>query len=130
MKHQSILFYPSTVNKSLHRSIELLSIELPSTAANMYQVSCDHTCSPYCASDRLLLPLTPMPGFQQNQYHQPRWGPGPSQNRHHIGFHQAGTLLRYQFIHASSGTILDGYIGAHPGLARIDTNNNTGVGEV
>ena len=127
MKHQS-MSYP---NKSLHRSIELLSIELPSTAANMYQVSCDHTCSPYCARDRLLFPLTPMPGFQQNQYHQPRWGPGPSQNRHHIGFHQAGTLSPYHSIHALSGTILvDGYSGAHPGLARIDANNDTGRGEV
>ena len=71
--------------------------------------------------------------YNQCQKLEPSWSPGPtrSRNQNRIGFHEAETLYRHHFKHASSGTIsVDGYSGAHPGHAWIGTENDTGVGKV
>ena len=43
--------------------------------------------------------------YNQYQKLEPSWGPGPSQNSSHTGFHEAEILYTNHFKHASSGTI-------------------------
>ena len=67
----------------------------------------------------------------QGQYpsYYPSWG--PSRHQRWIGSHEAEALYPYNISHELSGTITrDRSTGNHPGMARIDANNNAGAEKV